>query len=143
MHLANRRVLGASRSRSGELAPLLFAANDEKKSETSFETETCRAAASLLAAKTNSSGTCRVNFAMAYTYPKLHVTQVDCSRKRHGGRKSTLQSTPVTNAAWLTNRVLEYGRWANWQILVSEYGKPRLADLATSLRTLSPKSLAF
>lgn len=50
---------------------------------------------------------------------------------------------PVTHAAWLTHRVLEYGRWADWQILVSEYGKPRLADLATSLRTLSPKSLAF
>jgi len=50
---------------------------------------------------------------------------------------------PVTHAAWLTRRVLEYGRWADWQILISEYGKPRLAELATGLRTLSPKTLAF
>lgn len=47
------------------------------------------------------------------------------------------------HAAWLTQRVLEYGRWADWQILVSEYGKPRLAELATGLRSLSPKTLAF
>lgn len=50
---------------------------------------------------------------------------------------------PVKHAAWLTHRVLEYVRWADWRILVSEYGKPRLAELATELRTLSPKSLAF
>ena len=47
------------------------------------------------------------------------------------------------HASWLTRRVLEYGRWADWQILVSEYGKPRLAELASELRTLSPKTLAF
>ncbi len=50
---------------------------------------------------------------------------------------------PVQHAAWLTQRVLEYGRWADWNILVSEYGKPRLAELATGLRSLSPRSLAF
>lgn len=50
---------------------------------------------------------------------------------------------PVKHAAWLTHRVLEYGRWADWRILVSEYGKPRLAELAKGLRNLSPKSLAF
>ncbi len=47
------------------------------------------------------------------------------------------------HAAWLTGRVLEYGRWEDWQILVSEFGKSRLAELATELRSLSPKSLAF
>ncbi len=50
---------------------------------------------------------------------------------------------PEKHAAWLTHRVLEYGRWADWKILVSAYGKPRLAELATGLRYLSPKSLAF
>lgn len=47
------------------------------------------------------------------------------------------------HASWLTQRVLEYGRWADWQILRAHYGKPRLAELATGLRTLSPKNLAF
>jgi len=47
------------------------------------------------------------------------------------------------HASWLAHRVLEYGRWSDWQILVSEYGKPRLAELVTGLRNLSPKSLAF
>lgn len=50
---------------------------------------------------------------------------------------------PDTHAPWLTHRVLEYGLWSDWQILVSEYGKPRLAGLTIVLRTLSPKSLAF
>lgn len=47
------------------------------------------------------------------------------------------------HAAWLTGRVLEYGRWEDWKILVAEYGRPRLATLATGLRSLSPKTLAF
>lgn len=47
------------------------------------------------------------------------------------------------HAIWLTGRVLEYGRWADWQILVSEYGKPRLATLTQVLRTISPKTLTF
>ncbi len=50
---------------------------------------------------------------------------------------------PETHAAWLTRRVLEYGRWRDWQILVAHYGKPRLAELATGLRSLQPKPLAF
>lgn len=48
-----------------------------------------------------------------------------------------------THASWLAGRVLEYGRWADWQVLVTEYGKPRLAELVTGLRSLSPQSLAF
>ena len=48
-----------------------------------------------------------------------------------------------THASWLAGRVLEYGRWADWQVLVAEYGKPRLAELVTGLRSLSPQSLAF
>ncbi len=48
-----------------------------------------------------------------------------------------------THAPLLTARVLEYGRWKDWKILAAHYGKPRLATLATGLRTISPKSLAF
>lgn len=50
---------------------------------------------------------------------------------------------PEKHASWLTGRVLEYGRWTDWQILVSEFGKPRLAEFAQGLRTISPKNLAF
>jgi len=50
---------------------------------------------------------------------------------------------PETHAGWLTGRVLEYGRWQDWEILVAEYGKSRLASLATALPSLSPKTLAF
>lgn len=47
------------------------------------------------------------------------------------------------HAAWLTKRVLEYGRWKDWQTLVAHYGKPRLAELATHLRSLQPRPHAF
>jgi hypothetical protein len=50
---------------------------------------------------------------------------------------------PERHAAWLAKRVLEYGRWADWQVLVAYYGKTRLADLVTGLRCLQPKALAF
>lgn len=50
---------------------------------------------------------------------------------------------PEQHAAWLVKRVLEYGRWADWQQLVSHYGKPRLAELATGLRSLHPRAFAF
>ena len=50
---------------------------------------------------------------------------------------------PERHAAWLAQRVLEYGRWADWQLLVAHYGKPRLADLVTGLRSLQPRALAF
>ena len=36
---------------------------------------------------------------------------------------------PERHAAWLAQRVLEYGRWADWQLLVAHYSKPRLAEL--------------
>jgi hypothetical protein len=50
---------------------------------------------------------------------------------------------PEQHAAWLVKRVLEYGRWADWQLLVARYGKPRLAELVTGLRTLQPRAFAF
>ena len=47
------------------------------------------------------------------------------------------------HAAWLTRRVLEYGDWPDWQALVRYYGKERLREIATSIRSLDPKALAF
>ena len=47
------------------------------------------------------------------------------------------------HAAWLVKRVLEYGRWQDWQILVGHYGKPQLAQMVTGLRSLQPRALAF
>lgn len=47
------------------------------------------------------------------------------------------------HAVWLTKRVLEYGRWRNWQILLKTYGKPRLAEIVGSLRSLDPRAAAF
>ncbi|MES2658653.1 MAG: hypothetical protein V4689_08540 [Verrucomicrobiota bacterium] len=50
---------------------------------------------------------------------------------------------PERHAAWLAKRVLEYGRWRDWQILVAHYGKPALAEVVTGLRCLQPKGFAF
>ena len=50
---------------------------------------------------------------------------------------------PERHASWLTRRVLEYGRWKDWQVLVAHYGKPELARIATGLRGLDPRVFAF
>jgi hypothetical protein len=47
------------------------------------------------------------------------------------------------HAAWLARRVLEYGDWSDWQALVSYYGKSRLAETVTRIRSMNPKALAF
>lgn len=47
------------------------------------------------------------------------------------------------HAPWLVKRVLEYGRWRDWQAIVAHYGKPRLADIVTTLRSLDSRALAF
>jgi hypothetical protein len=50
---------------------------------------------------------------------------------------------PEKHACWLTQRVLEKGRWSDWQELVATYGRDRLAGLVTDLRSLEPKAFAF
>jgi hypothetical protein len=50
---------------------------------------------------------------------------------------------PERHATWIVKRVLEYGRWSDWQTLVVLYGKPRLAEMVTSLRSLQPRARAF
>ena len=50
---------------------------------------------------------------------------------------------PERHAAWLARRVLEYGYWSDWQTLVAYYGKPRLAQIVVSIRSLNPRAFAF
>lgn len=50
---------------------------------------------------------------------------------------------PEQHAPWLVKRVLEYGRWSDWQALLGTYGRERLAKIAAKIRTLEPKSAAF
>jgi hypothetical protein len=50
---------------------------------------------------------------------------------------------PERHAAWLVKRVLEYGYWSDWQALVVYYGKPRLAQIVTGIRSLNPRAFAF
>ena len=50
---------------------------------------------------------------------------------------------PERNATWLVKRVLEYGFWSDWQILLKTYGRARLGEIATNLRSLEPRSAAF
>ena len=47
------------------------------------------------------------------------------------------------HARWLTKRVLEYGRWQDWQILLEEYGRSRLAEIVLGIRALDPRAAAF
>ena len=50
---------------------------------------------------------------------------------------------PERHAAWLAKRVLEYGDWPDWQELVRYYGRPRLAQIVTEIRSLQPRAFAF
>ena len=50
---------------------------------------------------------------------------------------------PERHAAWLVQRVLEYGRWRDWQILVAHYGKANLAEVVIGLRSLQPRAFTF
>lgn len=54
-------------------------------------------------------------------------------------REISLDSHP----RWLVKRVLEYGEWSDWQILVRYYGRGRLAGIATGIRSLHPRAQAF
>lgn len=53
------------------------------------------------------------------------------------------QIDPEQHGAWLARRVLEYGDWTDWQELVRYYGKSRLSEIVTNIRSLQPKALAF
>jgi hypothetical protein len=49
---------------------------------------------------------------------------------------------PGRNARWLVERVLERGRWEDWLVLRSLYGKERLSELSPTLR-LDEKTAHF
>lgn len=50
---------------------------------------------------------------------------------------------PERHAKWLIKRVLNYGLWTDWQILVAHYGKDRLQEIVFTIPKLDPRSLAF
>jgi hypothetical protein len=50
---------------------------------------------------------------------------------------------PERHAPWLVKRVLEHGRWRDWQVVVNYYGRPRLVKIVTKLRHLEPRARCF
>ncbi len=50
---------------------------------------------------------------------------------------------PDKHASWLAKRVLEYGDWPDWQALVRYFGRERLAEIVTHIRSLQPRAFAF
>lgn len=47
------------------------------------------------------------------------------------------------NAPYVVRRVLEFGQFSDWNLLVRRYGIPRIGSIAQNLRTLEPKALSF
>ena len=47
------------------------------------------------------------------------------------------------NSRYVIQRVLEYGRYNDWKLILSYYGIQTISDTATSLRSLDPKAVSF
>jgi len=47
------------------------------------------------------------------------------------------------NAAWIIQRVLEYGTMKDWMIIEDHFGVDRIVSYAQTLRTLDPVALSF
>lgn len=47
------------------------------------------------------------------------------------------------NAAFIVERVLEYGNWGDWQVLKQVYGVEQIIEISRGIRYLSPKTLSF
>ena len=47
------------------------------------------------------------------------------------------------NAAWIIQRVLEYGTMKDWKILEDHFGVDKIVSYAQTLRTLDPVALSF
>lgn len=45
--------------------------------------------------------------------------------------------------AFIIQRVLEYGDWQDWKLLLAYYGLNRIVDVCKQLRTLDPVCLSF
>ena len=48
-----------------------------------------------------------------------------------------------SNSPYLIQRVLEYGRHEDWNLLLSYYGIEKIVETAVKLRSLEPKALSF
>ena len=48
-----------------------------------------------------------------------------------------------SNSRYIIQRVLEYGRYSDWNLILSYYGIKTISDTATSLRSLDPKAVSF
>ena len=47
------------------------------------------------------------------------------------------------NAPYVVRRVLEFGQFSDWNLLVRRYGISRICTIAQNFRTLDPKALSF
>jgi len=47
------------------------------------------------------------------------------------------------NAAFIIERVLEYGNWNDWQIIKQVYNVDNIIEISRGIRYLSPKTLSF
>lgn len=43
----------------------------------------------------------------------------------------------------IIQRVLEYGEWADWQLILNYYGLDKIVDVCKHLRTLDPVCLSY
>ncbi len=43
----------------------------------------------------------------------------------------------------IVQRVLEYGEWNDWKLILSYYGMEKIVDVCKRLRTLDPVCLSF
>lgn len=47
------------------------------------------------------------------------------------------------NSRYIIQRVLEYGEYNDWKLILEHYGIKVISDIATTLRTLDPKAVSF
>ena len=45
--------------------------------------------------------------------------------------------------SFFVQRVLEYGNWSDWKLLLCYYGKDRIVDICKNLRSLDFKCLSY
>lgn len=47
------------------------------------------------------------------------------------------------NAPYVVQRVLEYGQFEDWKLLLEYYGMEKIVSVSKNLRSLDPRALAF
>lgn len=48
-----------------------------------------------------------------------------------------------TYPSFFVQRVLEYGQWSDWNIILKYYGLEKIADVCKNMRTLDPVCLSY